>query len=248
MFCIFELMHPQIMKKAVLHLVLLLGFYAIPATGQVITTIAGTGTAGFSGDGVPATTATIQSTYDLVADGSGNVYSLHDNGHRIRRIDPAGTITTFAGTGTAGFSGDGGVATAAQFNIPVGMAMDASGNIYVAELGNYRIRKIDASGIITTIAGDGFSGHSGDGGPASAARITPVTAVSVGPDGTIYFVAENSVRSIDPTGIIHTVAGALSPGFSGDGGLATAARFRAWMLTVQEIFTLPIVLTTASVR
>lgn len=227
MFCIFELMYPQIMKKAILHLVLLLGFYAIPATGQVITTIAGTGTAGFSGDGGPATAATIHSTWDLITDASGSVFSLHYTDHRIRRIDPTGVITTYAGTGTAGFSGDGGLATAAQFNTPEGMAIDATGNIYVADYGNYRIRKIAASGIITTIAGDGFSGHSGDGGPASAARITPVAAVSVGPDGTIYFVAENSVRSIDPTGIIHTVAGALSPGFSGDGGPATAARFSA---------------------
>ncbi len=217
----------QIMKRPFLHIILLLGIYAVPANSQIIYTVAGTGTSGFTGDGRPATAANIQSTYDLVADGSGNVYSLHDNGHRIRRIDPAGTITTFAGTGTAGFSGDGGAATAAQFNIPVGMAMDASGNMYVADYGNYRMRKIDASGMVTTIAGDGFSGHSGDGSPSSSARITPGGAVSVGPDGTLYIVTENSVRSIDPAGIIHTVAGAVTPGFSGDGGPATAARFNS---------------------
>jgi hypothetical protein len=195
------------------------------ASGQIITTIAGNGTCGYSGDGGPATMANINSCWDLLADGSGNIYLLSLSDNNLRRIDPSGIINTFAGTGIAGFSGDGGPATAAQFNTPAGMAMDASGNIYIADCSNYRIRKIDAAGIITTIAGDGFPGHTGDGGPALSARITPGGAVSVGPDGTVYFVTENSVRSIDPAGIIHTVAGYVTSGYSGDGGPATAARF-----------------------
>jgi hypothetical protein len=205
--------------------VLLLLLFPFFASGQIITTIAGTGTVGFSGDGGPATAADINSSIDLLADGSGNIYLLSLSGCNLRRIDPSGIITTFAGTGIAGFSGDGGPAIAAQFNATAGMAMDAAGNIYIADFGNYRIRKIDFTGTVTTIAGDGFPGHTGDGGPALSARITPAGAVSVGPDGTVYFVTENSVRSIDPAGIIHTVAGYVTSGFSGDGGPATAARF-----------------------
>ena len=190
----------------------------------VITTIAGTGKRGFGGDGGPATEAQLNFPTGLAVDGSGNLYVADQTNHRIRRIDPEGVITTFAGTGDRGFGGDGGPATEARFNLPYGLAVDGSGNLYVADRYNQRIRRIDPEGVITTIAGTGDWGFSGDGGPATDAQLSYPTELAVDGSGYLYVVdnSNHRVRRIDPEGIITTIAGG-DPGFGGDGGPATDA-------------------------
>ena len=137
-----------------------------------ITTVAGTGSTGyglggFSGDGGMATAAQLDSPWDVAVDSSGNVYIADWGNHRIRKVDISGTITTFAGAGT-GFDSDGtGPATEALLNLPGGVAVDSSGNVYIADWGNHRIRKVDTSGTITTITGNGVQGFGGDGGPGT---------------------------------------------------------------------------------
>ncbi|MGH8974160.1 MAG: DUF7594 domain-containing protein, partial [Acidimicrobiia bacterium] len=196
-----------------------------PATG-IITTIAGTGTSGFSGDGGPATAARLRAPRTTAADGAGNVYVIDTDNHRARRIDTSGRITTIAGTGTAGFSGDGGPATSARLNTPHGIAVDAAGNVYIADPPNQRIRKVDTTGRITTVAGNGNRGYNGDGIPATSARLNYPKGVEIGPDGLLYIADNNNhrVRKVDAAGIIRTVAGTGTAGLSGDGGPATAAR------------------------
>jgi sugar lactone lactonase YvrE len=194
--------------------------------GGTITTVAGT-TAGFSGDLGPATAAQLRRPVDVAVDAAGNVFVADLDNHRIRRIDAAtGIITTVAGT-TGGFSGDGGPATAAQLFAPYSIAVDGAGNLFIGDLGNQRVRHVDAgTGIITTVAGTGTAGFSGDGGPAVAAELYQPIDVVVDAAGNV-FVADFSnsrVRRVDgSTGIITTVFGTGTAGFAGDGGLATAA-------------------------
>lgn len=200
-----------------------------PPVGSVgiITTLAGV-SAGFGGDGGPATAARLRLPRTMAADAAGNVYIVDTYNHRIRRVSTDGIITTIGGTGSAGYSGDGGPATSARFDTPHGIAADAAGNVYVADAPNQRIRRIDAAtGIVTTVAGTGNSGFSGDGGPATAAQLRYPKGVEIGPDGSLYIADNNNhrVRRVDlSTGVITTVAGTGSKGFSGDGGPATAAR------------------------
>ncbi len=196
-----------------------------PASG-IITTIAGTGTSGFSGDGGPATSARINAPRTMATDRSGNVYLVDTGNHRVRRIDTAGRISTIAGTGTAGYSGDGGAATAARLNTPHGIAVDTAGNVYIADSPNQRIRKVDTTGRITTVAGNGSSGYNGDSLPATSARLNYPKGVEIGPDGQLYIADNNNhrVRKVDAGGVIRAVAGTGTSGFSGDGGPATAAR------------------------
>src|ERR1035438_2466947 len=130
-----------------------------------IQTIAGTGTASFSGDGGPAKLAALNVAVDVSADYAGNLFIADQSNHRIRKIAPDGTISTVAGTGTPGYSGDGGPAVDAQINTPTGIRADKAGNLYIADVGHPRIRKVDASGMITTLAGNGNKGYGGDGGP-----------------------------------------------------------------------------------
>ena len=155
------------MKKLYALGLLLMPFLA-PAQ-NIVNTIAGTGIAGYTGDGVQATTSEVSNPCDVVVDASGNIIFSDYNNNRIRKINTSGIITTIAGTGTYGFAGDGGPATAAQFKNPYGLALDDSGNLYIADCFNERVRKINPAGIITTIAGTGVSGFGGDGGPATAA-------------------------------------------------------------------------------
>ncbi|PYS41051.1 MAG: hypothetical protein DMG14_08550, partial [Acidobacteria bacterium] len=129
-------------------------------TQNVITTMAGTGTTGFSGDNGPAISAKLYYPYDVAADASGNTYLIDWNNQRIRKVTPDGVITTVAGNGTIGFSGDGGAATSAQLYAPNGVGVDATGNLVIADTNNHRIRKVALSGIITTIAGTGSAGFS----------------------------------------------------------------------------------------
>ena len=195
-------------------------------TRGIITTVAGAGVQGFSGDGGPATSAQIGLPFGLVLDSSGNLYAADQLTHRVRKVDTKGIITTVAGTGVAGFSGENGPATAAQLNTPRGLAMDSSGNLYIGDTNNRRVRKVDTSGIIATVAGTGVPGFSGDGGPATSAQLNGLFGVSVDSSGNLYIAdrGNNRVRKVNTNGIITTVAGTGVAGFSGDGGSATAAQ------------------------
>ncbi len=192
----------------------------------MITNFAGSGTS--LGDGGPATAASVPGPAYGVFDSSRNYYFAQSFGSpRIRKIDNSGIVITVAGNGTSGFSGDGGPATAAQFHQINGLASDLAGNLYVSDLQNYRIRKVDAiSHIIRTIAGTGTTGTTGDGGPATAANVVPC-GICVDTGGNLYFLDNFKVRKITTSGIITTVAGNGTggiTGFSGDGGAATAAQ------------------------
>jgi sugar lactone lactonase YvrE len=164
-----------------------------------ITTSGGTGIAGYSGDGGPATAAQFDGPRAVAGDGAGNLYVADDNNHRIRRIDGAGVVTTLAGTGAAGFSGDGGPATAAQLDHPRGVAVDGRGNVFVADSMSARVRMIDPGGVIATVAGCGRQGFGGDGGPATVARLFEPRGVAVDGAGRL-FVADtynDRVRRVD---------------------------------------------------
>ena len=143
-----------------------LSFSAFAQSG-IVTTVAGNGTAGFTGDGGPATAARLKKPGGVALDAAGNLFIADTWNHRIRKVTPGGVISTVAGNGTLGFSGDGGPATAAQLNYPSDMAVDAAGNLFIADTGNHRIRKVTPGGVISTVAGNGTAGFSGDGGPAT---------------------------------------------------------------------------------
>ncbi len=192
-----------------------------------ITTIAGTGTQGFSGDTGPATAASLDSPQGLVLDAANNLYIADTHNHRVRELNlVTGTLVTVAGS-TSGFSGDAGPATLAQLNLPTALALDADGNLYIADTGNHRIRKLTlATGIITTVAGIGSQGFSGDNGPAISAAIDSPTGLAVDVAGNLYLADTHNhlIRKITArTGTIATIAGNGSPGFSGDTVAATAA-------------------------
>ncbi len=191
-------------------------------------TVAGTGTAGFTGDGGPADQAELSSPATTAVDSDGNVYVSDSSNQRIRKIDAIGIITTIAGTGTAGFTGDGGPATQAQINNPNGLALAADGSIYIADYGNQRIRKITPDGMIWAIAGNGTKGFSGDDGPATAAQINNPNSMAVAADGTLYVsdLGNGRIRKIMTNGIITTVAGNGTYGYAGDGGPAIQAELR----------------------
>lgn len=197
-------------------------------TTYTITTIAGTGTAGFSGDGGPAINAQIERPFGIAIDANNNIY-FSDYSHRIRKINASnGVITTIAGTGVAGFSGDGGLANLAQLNSPVGLAIDNDQNLLVCDLENHRIRKIDLStGVITTIAGTGAIAFSGNGELAINAALNHPTGILVDKNNDIYISDRQNhrIRVINhSTNIITTYVGSGNSGNSGDGGFATNAR------------------------
>ncbi len=188
---------------------------------------AGNGIAGYSGDGGPATACELKNPYGLAVDGSGNVYILDHGNSCIRKINSSGIISTIAGNGAQGYKGDGGPATAGELDYPNGIAIDGSGNIYITDAGNYAIRKISPAGIISTIAGDGVYGYSGDGGPAASAKLANPFGITVDGGGNVYFAdqANNRIRKINAsTGIISTVAGDGTAGYSGDGGPAASGQ------------------------
>ena len=194
-------------------------------TDGIITTVAGNGTGGFSGDGGPAISASLRFPWGVHVDGTGNLYIADFFNRRIRKVDTSGIITTVAGNGTAGFSGDGGPAISASLNGLFGISLDGTGNLYIADRSNHRIRKVDTFGIITTVAGNGTAGFSGDGGPAISASLNGVFGISLDATGNLY-IADSSnqrVRKVDTSGIITTVAGTGTLGFSGDGGPAINA-------------------------
>ena len=151
-----------------------------------ISTIAGTGVQGFSGDGGPALAAQFDGPRSIAGDDAGNLYVADDNNNRVRRIDPSGVVSTVAGTGTAGFTGDGGQAKAAQLNHPRGVAVDSRGNVFFADSMNHRIRMIDPAGVISTVAGCGRQGFGGDGGPATVARLFEPRGVAISAAGDLF--------------------------------------------------------------
>jgi len=195
-------------------------------TDGIITTVAGNGNAGYRGDGVLATETRLYNPYDVAVDAAGNIYIADCSNYRVRKVDTDGIITTVAGTGTSGYSGDGGPATAAKLGGPYSVALDVEGNLYIGDSGNRRIRKVDTNGIITTVAGNGITGYGGDGGPATEAYLSRLCGVAVDSAGNLYIAdADNDrVRKVDASGIITTVAGNGYYGYSGDGGPATEAK------------------------
>lgn len=202
----------------------------IDARTGVITTIAGTGERGFAGDRGPATQAMLNEPYGVVVDRAGTIYVADRLNRRVRRIDPAGTITTFAGDGSGKYSGDGGPAAVAGLAEPNGLALDADEtHLYIADVADHRVRVVDlASGMITTFAGTGEAEHSGDGGPATRAGVFGARAVAFAPDGSLYVMERqgSSIRRVRD-GVIETVAGTGARGNAGDGGDAKAAVFNA---------------------
>jgi len=193
----------------------------------IITTIAGKGSlnAGFSGDGAQATAAELNFPFGVCTDKTGNLYIADAGNNRIRMVNTAGIISTIAGTGTAGFNGDGIQATAAELAGPRGLCMDATGNIYIADAANFRIRKISVSGLISTVAGSGTQGFSGDGAQAIYAELNVPMGISLDSAGNIFFADAYNyrIREVSTSGIISTVAGNGTEGYIGDGGLAIYA-------------------------
>ena len=191
----------------------------------IITTIAGTGNKGYSGDSGPAVEAQLNGPSGVAVDGAGNVYIADAGNHRIRRVDAGGTISTIAGNGQGGYTGDGGPAFEAQLNVPAGVAVDNAGNVYIADLINNRIRRVDASGTITTVAGTGDGGYSGDGAPANLAQLNNPIDLELDRAGNLYIadLMNNRIRRVDASGTITTVAGTGDEGYSGDGEAADRA-------------------------
>jgi sugar lactone lactonase YvrE len=216
-------------------------------TNGTITTVAGTNfagypSAGYSGDSGAAVNAKLAYPEAVALDAVGNLYIADSGNNRIRKVDTNGIITTVAGTNTAGYSGDGIAAINASLGQPVGLALDAVGNLYIADCTNNRIRKVDTNGIITTMAGTGSAGYSGDGGPAANARLGGPVQVVLDALGALYITdANNRVRKVDINGFISTVAGNgpsyPAPGsYSGDGGAATnAGLFGPWGLAFDAV-------------
>ena len=200
---------------------------AISETAYIIDAFAGTGEEGFHGDGEPATEAQFRGPGGIALDSAGNVYVADANNRRVRRIDTTGTVTTIAGTGELGSAGDGGLAVEAQLFVPTDIAFDGSGNLYIAEAAGNRVRKIDTTGRISTIAGTGEKGSEGDGGQAVEAQLNRPLAMTVDEEGNVFIGEYNGyrVRKVDLEGVITTIAGTGIKGGAGDGGPATAAQF-----------------------
>jgi sugar lactone lactonase YvrE len=200
-----------------------------------ITTVAGNGTAGYNGDNIPATSAELSLPHGLVVDGTGNLYIADTDNNRIRMVTPGGTITTVAGNGytvpngiNGGYNGDNIPATSAELNLPLGVAVDGAGNLYIADQSNHRIREVTTSGIITTVAGTGVPGYNGDNIAATSAELNYATGVAVDGTGDLYIADEDNlrVRMVSPSGVITTVAGNgyfTGSGTHGDGGPAISA-------------------------
>jgi uncharacterized protein (TIGR03437 family) len=187
----------------------------VAATG-IINTVAGTGTPGFSGDGGPATSAQFSAAHSLAVDGAGNLYIADAPNARIRVVNPSGIISTFAGNGSYGDTGDGGLAVNATLYFPAGVAVDPAGNVYIADYGNATVRKVTAStGVITTIAGidaRGFGNFPGEGGPANQALLGQPYSVAADESGNVFFldIGTSSIRQVGKDGILHTIVSNVS--------------------------------------
>ncbi|MFC1516347.1 SMP-30/gluconolactonase/LRE family protein [Thermodesulfobacteriota bacterium] len=204
--------------------------WKITAGSSALTRVAGSGVRGFAGDNGPAVDARLDTPHGVYADATGNIYIADTNNHRIRKVDTSGDITTFAGTGNDGHSGDGGAATVAELNTPKGIHMDFNGNLYFADSGNHCIRKVDTSGDISTVAGTGgTSGYGGDGGAPTSALLNEPSGVFLLKSGNkvVIIIADTKnhcIRMVNTQDKIITLGGICTqPGYSGDGGLATSA-------------------------
>ena len=193
----------------------------------VINSVAGNGTAGYSGDSGLAVSAELNGPYGVAIDGAGNLYIADPANNRIRKVTlGTGIISTFAGNGTGGYSGDNGPAASAELQLPVGLAVDSAGNLYIADKGNNVIRKVNTSGTITTVAGNNTEGYSGDSGLATNASLYAPSGVAVDSAGNLYIAdaGNNRVREVAvASGIITTIAGTGTAGYGGDNGPATSA-------------------------
>ncbi len=195
------------------------------SSGYLISTVAGSD---WIGDGGPATQAILRQPGGVAADASGNIYVAETGGHCVRKVDRTGAITTLAGTGVAGFEGDGGPAAQAQLAFPYGVAADVAGNIYIADLGNARVRRVGVDGIITTVAGGGTLDPSpaNEGLPGTSMRLLAPRNLLADDQGNLYVsdFAAHRVFKLSTAGLLTTVAGTGTTGYSGDGGLAVAAQ------------------------
>ncbi len=205
----------------------------------VISAFAGNGSLGSSGDGGPAVNAAMNVPTDIVVDAAGNVYVSDTNNNRVRRIAPDGRISTYAGTGVADYNGDNQPATQAQLASPTGLALDAAGNLYIADSDNRRVRKVTAStGVITTVAGTGLVGFAGDNGPATQAEFKLPYGLAIDRNGVLYILdrVDNRIRRVATDGTITTVAGTGQDGYNGDNRPAKDAQinFGAFMTTDSE--------------
>jgi hypothetical protein len=218
-------------RPAVVALALIVGLLLVAASlgwaaANDISTVAGTGTPGYNGDGIAATAAQLNGPVAVAPTLDGG-YLIADQGNsRVRRVAPNGVISTVAGTGTAGFSGDGNPATGAQLNTPNGVAMTADGGILIADSGNHRVRQVSPNGIIATVAGTGAPGFNGDDIPATQGQLNFPSGVAAAPDGG-FLIADNDnnrIRRVSPAGMITTVAGLGPAGYSGDGTDARRAQ------------------------
>jgi trimeric autotransporter adhesin len=194
----------------------------------ILSTVAGGNGPGFSGDGGPATAALFLGVAGIATDSAGNIFISDTSNNRVRRVDAvSGNVATVAGNGVRGFGGDNAAAVSAQLNQPRQLAFDSLGNLYIADTGNHRVRKMDKGGVITTFAGTGISGGGGENGPASAAQLNFPPGVAVDANNNVFIVSGNTVRKVDAaTGIISRVAGVGTgtAGFAGDGALASNAQ------------------------
>jgi len=191
-----------------------------------IDTIAGTGTPGSGGDGGRAADAQLSWPSAIAVGRDGSVYVADSGNHRVRRIGPDGRVTAVVGTDESGCSGDGGPAADARLSGPRGLAVSPDGNLYVGDTGNHRVRKVSLDGMICTVAGTGDEGREGDGGPATGARLSAPRGLAVGPDGELVIAdcGNSLIRQVTPDGMIVTLAGNGTEGYSGDGGPATSAQ------------------------
>lgn len=192
-----------------------------------INTIAGNGSTGYSGDGGSATNAALNSPSGLAVDSAGNVYISDYGNNVVRMVTPGGIISTIAGNGSPGYSGDGGMATSAQLNGPLGLAVDASGNLYIADSGNHVVRMVNSSGIISTFAGAGVIGNMGNGGLAVSAQLATPFGLAIDSNGNVYISdsGTDQIRIVNPAGVIQVIAGTGTSGYSGDNGPALQAQF-----------------------
>jgi uncharacterized protein (TIGR03437 family) len=197
------------------------------APNGVASTIAGNGSAGYGGDGGAGPSAQLNAPEGVAVDAAGNVYFADSANNRVRKVSAAGVVSTFAGSGAAGSTGDGGLATAAQLNAPFGLALDAAGNLYITEFSGDRVRKVSAAtGAISTVAGNGVAGYAGDGSQAVNAQLNGPKAVVLDAAGDLYIAdaINNVVRLVTSAGVISTAVGTGASGFGGDLGLAAAAQ------------------------